>query len=150
MTGITVGFDGSHGAQRAVEWALREASVHRAPLTVLAVHPVAASGWTGSPIMLPPDETAVQQARQAADEAVAKASAELGDSGAPSVQVRALSGFPVEELITASANADLIVVGSRGSSPFQRLLLGSVSAAVLHHAHCPVVVVPDSKQATSG
>ncbi|MGP7998338.1 MAG: universal stress protein [Streptosporangiaceae bacterium] len=145
MTGITVGFDGSHGAQRAVEWALTEASIRRARLTVLAVHPVAASGWTGHPITLPPDEPAVQQARQAADEAVAKAAAELGESGAAVVQVQAVNGFPVEELIAASEDADLIVVGSRGSSPFQRLLLGSVSAAVLHHAHCPVVVVPDGK-----
>jgi nucleotide-binding universal stress UspA family protein len=47
MTGITVGFDGSHGAQRALEWAMTEASLRRAQVTVLAVHPVAISNWTG-------------------------------------------------------------------------------------------------------
>ncbi len=47
MTGITVGYDGSHNAQQALEWAMREAAFRHAPLTVLTVHPVAASGWTG-------------------------------------------------------------------------------------------------------
>ena len=54
MPGITVGVDGSHGAHQALEWAIKEAAVHDAPLTVLTVHEVAASGWTGNPIILPP------------------------------------------------------------------------------------------------
>ncbi len=145
MTGITVGFDGSHGAQRALEWALSEAALHQAELTVLAVHPVAMSNWTGNPITVPADEIALDQARQAASEAVAKAAAEFGESDAAVVTVRAVNGFPIAELVAASKDADLIVLGSRGISPIQRLLLGSVSSAVLHHAHCPVVVVPDGR-----
>ena len=141
MTGITVGFDGSHGAQRALEWAMSEAALRRAELTVLAVHPVAISNWTGNPISVPVDQLAVDQARQAATEAVAKAAA-VGQSDSAAVTVRAVNGFPVAELIAASRTADLIVLGARGITPIQRLLLGSVSSGVLHHAQCPVVVVP--------
>lgn len=68
--------------------------------------------------------------------------AQLGESKPSSVRVRAVNGFPARELIEASRDADLLVVGSRGGGGFARLLLGSISDHVVHHAHCPVVVVP--------
>ena len=86
----------------------------------------------------------VVKARQAAEDAIAKAAAELGEPGTSAVTVRAVSGVPGETLIEASADADLLVVGSRGMSGFRRLLLGSVSE-VLHHARCPVAVIPDAR-----
>jgi nucleotide-binding universal stress UspA family protein len=80
--------------------------------------------------------------RQAAEEIIAKATSQLGDARPKSVSVRAVSGFPAKELIDASTDADLVVVGSRGAGGFARLMLGSVSSQVVHHAQCPVVVVP--------
>ncbi|GAA4612060.1 hypothetical protein GCM10023195_51450 [Actinoallomurus liliacearum] len=59
-----------------------------------------------------------------------------------SIKVRAITGVPAEELLNASAGTDLLVVGSRGHGGFARLLLGSVSSQCVHHADCPVVVVP--------
>ena len=55
------------------------------------------------------------------------------------------SGLPAEELLAAAEGADLLVVGARGAGEYKRLLLGSVSTHVIHHAHCPVVVIPADK-----
>ncbi|MGD0924495.1 MAG: universal stress protein [Streptosporangiaceae bacterium] len=145
MAGITVGVDGSHGAHHALEWAMKEAAAHHAPLTVLTVHEVASNGWTGNPIILPPDEIDLEKTRHAAEEAVAEAAGRLGESRPASVTVRAVNGFAAQELINASRDADLVAVGSRGTGGFARLMLGSVSIQVVEHAYCPVVVVPENR-----
>ncbi|HEX9064128.1 MAG TPA: universal stress protein [Streptosporangiaceae bacterium] len=139
MAGIVVGVDGSHDAHRALEWAVKEAAAHHVPLTVLAIHEVAASAWTGNPITYGEDESLVEKARAGAEDAVAKAAAGLTDR--PAITVQAASGVPAQALVDASRNADLVVVGSHGTGGF-RAVLGSVSNKVVHHAHCPVVVVP--------
>jgi nucleotide-binding universal stress UspA family protein len=59
-----------------------------------------------------------------------------------SVTVTAVHGIPAEEILNAGADADMIVVGSRGSGGFARLLLGSVSATVAEHAKVPVMILP--------
>ena len=64
------------------------------------------------------------------------------ESRPSSVTVRAVTGLPAEALLEAAADADMLVVGSRGAGGFKRLLMGSVSTQVTHHAHCPVVVIP--------
>ena len=63
----------------------------------------------------------------------------------PDVNVRVVTGDPAEELVKASRDADLLVVGSRGSGGFISLLMGSVSSQVSHHAACPVVIIPGSR-----
>ncbi|WP_205697069.1 universal stress protein [Conexibacter sp. SYSU D00693] len=54
---------------------------------------------------------------------------------------RVVEGDPVVEL-REGVPCDLLVLGSRAQSPLRRVTLGSVSATVLHHSRCPVVVVP--------
>ncbi|MGD8194602.1 universal stress protein [Herbiconiux sp. P18] len=58
------------------------------------------------------------------------------------VEYRAVLGQPAEVLIAASAEARMLVVGSRGLGGFAALLLGSVSEQCVRHAHCPVLVMP--------
>ena len=142
MPGITVGVDGSQHSRRALEWAIREAGLRGAPLTVLAVYQVASNHWTGNPEHYPSDQPATEAVRKAAEDAVQKAVGQVGDPGPASVTVRAVSGLPAHELVGASADADLVVVGSRGGGGFSRLLLGSVTNQVVAHATCPVVVIP--------
>jgi nucleotide-binding universal stress UspA family protein len=58
------------------------------------------------------------------------------------VTVRAVVALPAEALLKAAADADMLVVGSRGAGGFKRLLMGSVSTQATQHAPCPVVVIP--------
>jgi nucleotide-binding universal stress UspA family protein len=53
-----------------------------------------------------------------------------------------IMGDPAQELVSASHDCDLIVVGTRGTGVWAQLLLGSVSSKLTHHAACPVVIVP--------
>jgi nucleotide-binding universal stress UspA family protein len=141
MTGIVVAIDGSEHSPVVLEWAMKEAALQQSPLTVLTVHQVAESYWTQSPIIYAEDRPEQEKSRQAAQDAVNKVASRLGDDAPASVTVRAVSGMPAEEIINASGDADLLVVGSRGGGGFARLLMGSVSSQVVHHAACPVVVV---------
>ena len=68
--------------------------------------------------------------------------ADLGGPRPPSVTVKAVNGFPVEVLVEAGKDADMIVLGSRGTGGFARLTLGSTASQVAHHAQCPVLIVP--------
>jgi nucleotide-binding universal stress UspA family protein len=145
MPGIVVGMDGSLHARHALDWAMREAAMRHAALTVLAVNPVMASPWTGNPLTVPNDAQIVAQVREAAQEAVAKSAGEIGEAQPASVAVAVFSGFPAKALIEGSRNADLIVIGSRGTGGFESLLLGSISGQVVHHAACPVVIVPSDR-----
>lgn len=51
-------------------------------------------------------------------------------------------GQVVEVLLAATVGQHTLVIGTRGNGGFSRLLLGSVSTAAVHHAACPVLVVP--------
>ena len=140
MSGVYVGVDGSNHSKIALNWAIREAGYRHQPLTVIAVHEVPTSGWGGY-VVLDGDEALRDKVRQAAQEATDKAIAELGDAAPPSVTVRAEIGVASANLIEASKDADLLVVGSRGIGGFTRLVMGPTSEQVTQHAHCPVVIV---------
>ena len=140
MSGIFVGVDGSTHSRTALDWAMREAGIRHAPLTVITVHEVAASGWGGS-LEFPADEVMREEERKAVQEAVDETAAQIGDAAPPEITVQALIGQPAPLLIEASKGADLLVVGSRGSGGFARLLLGSVSTQLTEHAQCPVTVI---------
>jgi len=141
MPGITVGVDGSDNAHHALIWAMKEAAQREVPLTVLTVHETIASYWSGRPVNFAGDDELVKQAREAAEQAVAEVAKKLGQAN-PHVTVEAVNGFAARALIDASADADLVVVGTRGGGGFAHLNLGAVSSQVVHHAKCPVVVVP--------
>ena len=141
MSGIIVGVDGSGDSQRALEWAVKEAAIRHTPLIVLTVHQAIAGYWGGMAVY-PDDPAQTEQARTAAQAETDKVLAGLDGPRPESVTVKAMHGYPVEELINAGQDADMIVLGSRGAGGFTRLLLGSTAGQVVQHAHCPVLIVP--------
>jgi nucleotide-binding universal stress UspA family protein len=140
MPGIVVGIDGSGHSQLALEWALKEAALRRVPVTVLAVHE-AVRGYFSGPTVYAHDPEQTEQASAAAREETEKVLATLGDDRPESVTVHAVHGFPVEEILKAGQDAELIVVGSRGAGGFARMTMGSVAYQVSEHAPCPVTIV---------
>lgn len=143
MSGIVVGVDGSGHSQRALEWATLEAAMRGVPLTILSVRQVAQDPWVASAMAHPGEgEPEADFQREMAQGMADKALAALGDGERPKVIIKASAGVPADELIRASADADMEVVGSRGAGGFARLRLGSVSTQLVHHAQCPVVVIP--------
>jgi nucleotide-binding universal stress UspA family protein len=140
MPGILVGIDGSGNSRKALEWAVHQAGVQGTSLTVLGVHQVATKYWTGDPETHPQDATETEVVRRAAEDAVQKAVSQAGEPAPTSVTVRAVTGVAAHELVAASADADLVVVGSGGGG-FLRKALGSVTSQVVSHAKAPVVVI---------
>src|SRR5215469_5127933 len=105
MPGVVVGIDGSEQSQQALDWAIKEAALRNAPLTVLAVHQVAGHYWTGRPEVYASDQPEADKMRQAAQDVVQKAIDASGGTGPASVTVRAVSGIAAQELINASSEA---------------------------------------------
>jgi nucleotide-binding universal stress UspA family protein len=141
MPGIIVGVDGSGHSRRALEWAMNEAAIRHVPLSVITVHP-AIVGYFGGVVTSAQDVELTEQARVAVKAETDKVLAGLDGPHPESVTVRAVHGFPVAELVNASKEADMIVLGSRGAGGFTRLMLGSTAGQVVQHAHCPVLIVP--------
>ena len=138
MKKIVVGVDGSAVSLQALEWAYNEALVSGAELT--AVH-----GWV-YPYSGPRtsvSEPRTQMQLDAMEEL--KASLEsLGPrlaGGSLHVHARLVEQSPPDALLEESADADLVVVGSRGRGTVRSTLLGSVSRTVVQHATCPVAVI---------
>jgi nucleotide-binding universal stress UspA family protein len=120
---------------------MKEAVVRHAPLTVITVHD-AVAGYLGGVAVYPDNQERTEKAREAAQAETDKVLAGLAGPRPEAVTVKAVHGFPAEELINASKDADMIVVGSRGAGGFARLLMGSVAGQVTQHAYCPVLIVP--------
>jgi nucleotide-binding universal stress UspA family protein len=143
---VVVGYDGSSGSEDALGFAFAEAAHRQLPLDVVVswapnvrettrLATTVADGWRAA---------AAEQCRGHAVVAVTPWRLTY-----PSVAVRiqVTTEQPVPSLLERSYDASLVVVGSRGLGSVRGPLLGSVSSAVLHGAHCPVAIV---RSATSG
>ncbi len=142
--GIVVGVDGSPQSDAAVAWAAREAGMRGARLTLVhALTDPTAAAWLDVP--LPAEYWEAQRARGAVllEDATRIAQQELPTDTTVSVDQHVASDSPRAVLVNLSKDAEMVVVGCRGSGAIQRALLGSVSSGLVRHAHCPVAVIHD-------
>ncbi len=135
---ILVAIDGSYNASQAAKLAGNLARQTYADLWVVtAFDPV--PSYLGEPNF----QQAVSARMEAAGEVLTKALQDIGTiPGALKTEV--LEGPAAEAIlkVASTRQVNLIVIGSRGLGTLSGILLGSQSLKVLHHAPCPVLVVP--------
>jgi nucleotide-binding universal stress UspA family protein len=138
MRPIVLGTDGSLSAAKATDLAIELAGASGTPLYVVAAWQtpltIYASGPTG---VFDIDAPEIERATEAA-----KAAVHLARSKGVETKSFVRNGEPVEMISQTAKHCDasLVVVGSHGWGPVRRLVLGSVSKGLLHHAPCPVLV----------
>jgi len=136
---VVVAVDGSPASREAVAFAFAYAARHGAALHALHAWEVPVFDAPG---VTAPPSLALEEIGDDEVRLTAESLAGWSERFPEVVVTREVVHGPVERLVVeASANADLLVVGSRGRGGFTGLLLGSVSQAALHHSHCPVAVV---------
>lgn len=138
---VVVGVEDGEGSGTAVQFAFREAHVRRCGL--VAVHASCAPCVAASEA--PPPSQYVFEARprpptQVLDDAL-RGPAEQYRNATP-ISRRVVEGPARRALLEAASGADLLVVGARRRRGHLGLQLGLINHAVLHHAPCPIAVVP--------
>lgn len=142
MPTIVVGIDGSEGARRALEFALREAKLRGAEVHAVTTWQVPTMAYPGGYVpQVPTKDEWAQAATETLDEVLDSYN---GAKAGVDVARIVREGQAADVLVEESEHADLLVVGSRGLGGFRGLLVGSVSQQCAHHAHCPVAIVPKS------
>jgi nucleotide-binding universal stress UspA family protein len=139
-----VGIDGSDAAVDAMHWAARHAAERSAELVaVSAFHvPAVMAAFTAKRGMGVDEIGLAATAAHDIDMAIEQASGDV-EPGTVMVQPRVEEGQAAHVLVDAAADADLLVMGRRGSGELRDHLLGSVSRYCATHSSTPVVVVPD-------
>jgi nucleotide-binding universal stress UspA family protein len=137
---IVVGIDGSTGSEAALRFAAEEAELRGTTLKIVSAWHLPTGLYT-APTYVDIDLDVLR--KDAAEIAHKEIREVLGADRADAFEVLIHEGNAAQALLSESADAELLVVGSRGHGGFAGLLLGSVSQQCAAHATCPVVVVRD-------
>ena len=143
---IVAGVDGSPSSLAALQWAVRQAGLTggRVQAVIAWQFPAAIGGYEWAPVAVL-ESTDYEEIAQ---KVVTGAIAAVDTSGCDvPISIKVRKGNAAQVLIDAAADADLLVVGSRGHGGFAGALLGSVSQHCVHHAPCPVAVIRYRKKA---
>lgn len=136
---VVVGVDGSACSRAALRWGADWAKAHDKTLVVvMAWNYLEPQGPHGPEPMRP--EYGPQDA---ADALASVVSDVLGPRPNPRIVSEAICDLPARAVLERSTDACLIVVGRHGTSHWAPPELGSTAVQILHHATCPVAVIPD-------
>ncbi|ASO19614.1 nucleotide-binding universal stress UspA family protein [Actinoalloteichus hoggarensis] len=152
---IVVGVDGSAASVAALAWVLAQGEARRRQIhAVSAWHFVPMAAGPATVLVDPGDarQDHVERLREAVAEAVEKVTGPSGPgsvapgepTGLDDVDIRqeVIEGPPATVLLDAAQDAAVLVLGSHGHGRAYASLVGSVSAACIRHARCPVIVIP--------
>jgi len=142
---LVVGVDGSAASYAAVGWTAQEATIRGLPVRLVHVVAPTSMSSTEAPNSTITHEQEVK-ARHVIDQARRIVDGVQGEARLK-VRVEIRYAGVLATLVDASRDAHMIVVGARGFDGFGWHMLGSVSAGLLHHAHCPVTIVRDPESA---
>ncbi|WP_018025016.1 universal stress protein [Corynebacterium ulceribovis] len=136
---IVVAVDGSDASKVAVTWAANTALKRGVPLRLVSAYSMPQFLYAEG--MLPPQEL-YDDLESETMEKIEEAR-KIALDFAPELEVthQIEEGSPIDLLLDLSAQCTMIVMGSRGLGGLSGMVMGSVSAAVVSHAECPVVVV---------
>jgi nucleotide-binding universal stress UspA family protein len=139
---IVVGVDGSPAAKVAVDWAARDAARRGASLALVHVVNSVLGSLSQTPLPTGIGNWQKERAHQAVDDAMGVVAAVQREIGPLEARTEIYYSAAVPTLVDMSKGAGMVVVGSRRHGAIGSLL-GSVSAGVVQHAHCPVAVIHD-------
>ena len=138
--------DGSPTAAKATAYAIELARQLGTELVIVSVADVAYASYSAIGFAPVPLGELANLGQEEAAKVTAEAAEHAEEAG---IETRAvvLRGFPVEAICDAAERfaPEFLVIGSHGWGAMKRALFGSVSTGVLHHATCPVLVVPAEK-----
>ena len=142
MARILLATDGSPSAAKATEEAVRLARATGWPLTIVTAWHIPVTGFAYDPLVVVDD--LIESVRESATRALEAAAAAARAAGVEP-ETKLVEGAPADQIceLAETLGATMIVIGSHGWGAVRRLLFGSVSWAVLHHAPCSVLVVRD-------
>ncbi|QNJ90915.1 universal stress protein [Mycolicibacterium fluoranthenivorans] len=140
---IVAGVDDSSCSHPALEWAAKEAALRQATLRIVYAATLPIGAWPVAPAPSGFMEWQAERSKDILDDACKR----VQDVTHGSVRVDTVFAVatPAAVLVEESTTAGLVVVGSRGRGSLARHLLGSVSTALVHRAHCAVAVIHDDE-----
>ena len=140
MKPVLLATDGSPTAEKATGTAIELAKLLDTELIVVTAWdiPYTTVGFSPAPVSGDLAKLSEDEARRVAADAAARA-----EEAGVEARTCVLRGIPVQEICAAAEKFDprFLVIGSHGWGAVRRALFGSVSAGVLHHATCPVLLV---------
>lgn len=143
---VVVAVDGSEASQNAVRWAANTANKRGVPLRLAASYTMPQFLYAEG--MVPPQELFDELQSETMD--MIEAARVVAHEVAPDIKIGYViaEGSPIDMLLDMSSDVTMIVMGSRGLGGLSGMVMGSVSAAVVSHADCPVVVVRSDNHVT--